>query len=131
MFKEIAGIVSGKKYYYCQIASAEEREKYNVPENIFFWWEDEDGNRIFSPMQIMNMVIETVPKNETNIQTFLESPAVHEFHKSVVEEQKNRIIEALENAKREYEKIGQKEAVDNIRKTIEEYEKVIEGIHAR
>lgn len=89
------GTYSGKKLFFKQCLSKEEALKDKCPQGIFFYWEY-DNKRIYSPMDIMRIVQESVEDNTFEPQNMITPKALKVHYSNVMEAQRSMVADSLQ-----------------------------------
>lgn len=89
------GEYSGKKLFFKQCKSKEEAKKDKCPQGIYFYWEY-DGKRIYSPMDIMRIVQNSVEDKTFAPQNMITPQALKVHYANVMEAQRVTISESLQ-----------------------------------
>ena len=94
MHKVIVGKLGDKDLTYYQYADLDESKKANLPNGVHFYWEF-DGQRIYSPGEVVQLVLEHAQKGQLQSSDFTTSHNIRKYYKQLFDAQKNAALEQM------------------------------------
>lgn len=127
MHKVIVGKLGDYDLTYCQYANLDEAKKADLPNGTHFFWEYK-GQRIYSPGEIVQLVIEHAQSGQLQSSDFTTHQNIQKYYKGLFESQKKSALEQMGKVKQGMEAMTdipdeiKKVSIENLDNTIKIYQ---------
>ena len=126
MQRTVVAQLGDKDLTFCQYESLHDAKKDNLPENMYYYWEY-NGQRIFSPGEIVSLMILHVKTGSFQSQSLLNQKSMQQHYNNLHEVQQSAILNQFKEMEKQVKESGspmpvQKAALDSLRKNIQIYE---------
>lgn len=129
MQETTVGKLGNKDLKFFQCVDLEEAQKANLPNGTHFYWEY-DGQRIYTPGEIVTLVIQHSQEGSLQVNTMINSRSIQDHYKNLYEAQRKSILEHMGKMKTQLQKqtqgmpqAAQGEALRNLDQTMDFYKK--------
>lgn len=100
------GMIGNEELTFHQIETTDNLKELGLPDNTFFFWENEKGERILSPYQIISKIQKSFMDGTFDASSLLNAESIRKHYNRLYQTQKNTTIKSLQDLKQEYIKMG-------------------------
>lgn len=102
MQKTIVGYLNDQEITFYQCDTLEEAQKAGLPQGVFFYWEI-DGARIYSPGELVNLVVLGAPTGVfQQAQHYMNPKALQDYYRALYDAQRNMILTEFKKLEEAY-----------------------------
>lgn len=101
MTRQFIGNLNGKPTYFVQCQTLDEATAEKLPKGSFFFWEQE-GERIFSPGEIVRQVQQSVMSQTFEPASLLNEQTVRKYYDDLVNGQRSAILDQFRATRKEF-----------------------------
>lgn len=126
MQKIAVGELNNKALTFVQLENENDIKQANVPQGVCFFWEYE-GQRIYAPGEVVNLVLEHSQAGTLNINNFITKQNIESYYQNLYDTQRKNILSQFEKLKNDINGTPnissetKKAALENLENSIKNY----------
>lgn len=126
MQRTVVAQLGNKDLTFCQYESLDDAKKDNLPENMYYYWEY-NGQRIFSPGEVISLVILHAKTDSFQAQSLLSQKSMQQYYNKLHEAQQTTILNQFKEMEKQVKEHGgpapvQKAALESLRTNMQMYQ---------